>query len=110
MTRPDPGMDATAARRLAAAAPDRYAVIDLRHGTELGFYAPAGHDPQAPHDRDELYVIASGRGRFRRGDETVQFAPGDLLFVPAGMPHRFESFGADFGTWVLFYGPGRDPA
>jgi len=35
----------------------------------------------------------------------VAFAPGDMLFVPAKMEHRFEDFSADFATWVLFYGP-----
>ena len=28
-----------------------------------------------------------------------------LLFVPAGMEHRFEDLSEDFGTWVVFYGP-----
>lgn len=102
-----PDLSAAAARRLARAAPDGYAVIDQRHGTELGFYSPAGHDPQDPHDRDELYVVATGRGTFRRGDEAIPFGPGDALFVAAGTPHRFESFDDDFGTWVLFYGPAR---
>lgn len=31
--------------------------------------------------------------------------PGDLLFVPAGVEHRFGPFTDDFATWVLFYGP-----
>lgn len=31
--------------------------------------------------------------------------PGDLLFVPAGVVHRFEEFTDDFATWVMFYGP-----
>lgn len=39
------------------------------------------------------------------GDETVHFNPGDFLFVPAGMPHRFYDFGDSMMTWVMFYGP-----
>jgi hypothetical protein len=26
-------------------------------------------------------------------------------FSPAGVPHLFEDFTDDFGTWVIFYGP-----
>ncbi len=28
-----------------------------------------------------------------------------MLFVPAGVPHRFASFSAEFKAWVLFFGP-----
>jgi len=28
-----------------------------------------------------------------------------MLFVPAGVAHRFDEFTADFCTWVMFYGP-----
>jgi mannose-6-phosphate isomerase-like protein (cupin superfamily) len=35
----------------------------------------------------------------------VRFGPGDALFVPAGMKHRFENFSDDFATWIMFYGP-----
>jgi mannose-6-phosphate isomerase-like protein (cupin superfamily) len=31
--------------------------------------------------------------------------PGEVLFVPAGIEHRFEDFSDDFATWVFFYGP-----
>jgi len=78
----------------------------LRHGSlELRWYAPTGTDPQTPHDRDEVYVVASGSGIFLRGTERVAFGPNDVLFVPAKMEHRFEAFTPDFATWVMFYGP-----
>jgi len=71
----------------------------------LKLYAPRGTDPQTPHTRDEIYIIASGAGEFVRGSEHLQFAPGDVLFAAAGAPHRFENFSDDFSTWVMFYGP-----
>lgn len=78
----------------------------FEHGTaELGVYAPRGHDPQEPHDRDEIYVVISGTGTFLNGPERKRFKPGDLMFVPAGTVHRFEDFSGDFATWVIFYGP-----
>lgn len=30
---------------------------------------------------------------------------GDVLFVPAGVEHRFEDFSDDLAGWVVFYGP-----
>ena len=78
----------------------------LRHGSlEVRWYAPKGEDPQTPHDRDEIYIVASGHGTFVRGAERISFAANDLLFVPAKMEHRFEDFSGDFATWVVFWGP-----
>jgi hypothetical protein len=28
-----------------------------------------------------------------------------MLFVPAGVEHRFEDFSDDFAVWVVFWGP-----
>jgi mannose-6-phosphate isomerase-like protein (cupin superfamily) len=78
----------------------------FEHGSlMIEVYAPRGHDPQQPHTRDEVYVVISGSGWFRNGEERHPFAAGDLLFVPAGAVHRFEDFSDDFSTWVMFYGP-----
>jgi mannose-6-phosphate isomerase-like protein (cupin superfamily) len=71
---------------------------------EIRLYAPKGHDTQTPHDRDELYVVASGSGNFRVGDRVDAFAPGALLYVAAHDMHRFEDFSDDFAAWVVFYG------
>ena len=60
---------------------------------------------EQPHDRDEIYIVASGQGTFVRGEERVAFRANDMLFVPARMRHRFEDFSADFATWVVFWGP-----
>ena len=83
----------------------RSATLFERGSLLLKFYAPRGHDPQAPHEQDELYVVVSGSGEFVNGDARHAFGPGDTLFVPAGVPHRFENFTDDFRTWVIFYGP-----
>ena len=72
---------------------------------EVRLYAPKGHDPQTPHDRDELYIVASGTGRFRVEDASTPCKTGDLLFAAAHAIHRFEDFSDDFAAWVVFYGP-----
>ena len=62
-------------------------------------------DHQKPHDRGECYFIIEGYGKFEMGDEIISFGPGDFLFAPAGLPHRFADFGDTMSTWVVFYGP-----
>ncbi len=79
--------------------------ILMQHGSmQLEYFAPDRIDTQTPHRQDEIYVIASGSSDFYRNGETVQCKTGDVLFVPAGMEHRFVNFSSDFATWVIFYG------
>ena len=123
MPRPMPRLRVTPdeARRMALD-PGRLSARLLAHGTmEVRWYVPPGADPQTPHDRDELYMIASGTAVFVRaeerapfqdnallslaGEERVSVQAGDLLFVPAGTAHRFEAMSPDFGSWMVFYGP-----
>ena len=78
----------------------------FRHGSlTVEFYRPEGVDLQSPHSRDEIYVVAAGTGFFVNGDSRRPFEAGEVLFVPAGVEHRFEDFSDDFCTWVFFYGP-----
>lgn len=78
----------------------------FRHGTlTVEIYAPKGEDLQQPHTRDELYIVAAGRGWFFVEGQRFQFGPGDALFAAAGEVHRFEDFTEDLLTWVVFYGP-----
>lgn len=85
---------------------DAVFTVLLQHGTmQVEYFAPKGVDRQTPHKQDEIYVIASGESRFYRDGEWVQCGKGDVLFVPAGMEHRFVDFSDDFSTWVIFYGP-----
>jgi mannose-6-phosphate isomerase-like protein (cupin superfamily) len=94
-----------AARAAPIPAGQRSAPV-MAHGSMLvKFYRPRGHDPQTPHDQDELYVVARGTGVFLRAGERHRFQPGDMLFAAAGETHRFEEFTDDFETWVIFYGP-----
>ena len=72
---------------------------------EIRLYAPKGRDPQQPHDRDELYVVARGSGHFRVGDTLTAIEQGALVFAAAHDVHRFEDFSEDFAVWVVFYGP-----
>ncbi|MGH8632331.1 MAG: cupin domain-containing protein [Burkholderiales bacterium] len=78
----------------------------FEHGTlQVKMYRPGAIDPQKPHTRDEIYLVARGSGWFVNGKDRHPFQTGDMMFVPAGVTHRFEEFSNDFCTWVMFYGP-----
>jgi mannose-6-phosphate isomerase-like protein (cupin superfamily) len=85
--------------------PEPFITLLQEDTTRVLLFAPRGEDVQTPHTQEEVYVVILGSGIFRRADELVDFAPGDVLFVPAKMPHRFEQFSDDFATWVIFFGP-----
>jgi mannose-6-phosphate isomerase-like protein (cupin superfamily) len=92
--------------RVAPIPPGFRSSLLMKHGSmTLRYYKPRGPDLQTPHDQDELYVVASGRGTFSVGGQRVVFGPGDVLFAGAKAEHRFEEFSEDFATWVVFYGP-----
>lgn len=98
---------ADAQKRLAAQAesPLRFTTLLQHASLSVELYAPERLDPQQPHRQDEVYVIIAGAGDFVNGDRRHRYGPGDVLFVPAGVIHRFENFSDDFKTWVIFYGP-----
>lgn len=75
-----------------------------RGSMSVEVYRPRKADPQTPHDQDELYVVISGSGCFVTDGVSQRFEPGEMLFVAAGVAHRFEDFTDDFATWVIFYG------
>jgi mannose-6-phosphate isomerase-like protein (cupin superfamily) len=78
----------------------------LEHGSlVVKLYAPRDNDPQTPHSRDEVYVIAQGSGEFVCAGSRQTFGPNDLIFARAGVEHRFENFSNDLAMWVMFYGP-----
>ena len=95
----------TEARARLRTAPAPFTVLFEYADCSVELYAPKGTDKQQPHAQDELYIISAGKGTFRREDTAVSVAAGDMLFVPAHIPHRFENFSDDFETWVIFFGP-----
>ena len=46
-------------------------------------------DPQSPHAEDELYIVMSGRATVFVGGETRPIVAGSVIFVAAGVEHRF---------------------
>jgi mannose-6-phosphate isomerase-like protein (cupin superfamily) len=51
--------------------------------------------PWHRHAYDELFVIQEGRCVFFLGDETVEAGPGQIVLVPATLPHSFRNPGPE---------------
>jgi mannose-6-phosphate isomerase-like protein (cupin superfamily) len=70
----------------------------------LGLYTlpERGIDMQKPHHEDEVYFVVEGKGRVSVGNEEQAVAPGSIIFVAAGVPHRFHSIAADLKLLVFF--------
>ena len=71
-----------------------------------GLYAlPAGaEDPQRPHTEDEVYHVVSGRASIRVGAADSAVEAGTIVFVEAGVDHRFHSIEEDL-TVLVFFAP-----
>lgn len=78
------------AGELLARVPKPFAVLFKRGDVSVELFAPQKVDTQQPHGQDEIYIVSSGSGVFRRGAERVPFEPGDFLFVPAGRLARLR--------------------
>ena len=93
---------------LAGLAPDRHDFAEF-------FRAPAGtlsltvarwpagsFDDQQPHTEDEVYYVTAGRGLLAIGDQVVAVGPGSIVFVAAGVEHRFSEIEDDLEVLVLW--------
>jgi mannose-6-phosphate isomerase-like protein (cupin superfamily) len=92
----------------ARATPQGYLEFHRVATMSLGVYVlgVGADDSQSPHAEDEVYYVARGRARFRQHeDEEVPVGPGDVLFVPAGVPHRFVAIEEELHLLVVFAPP-----
>src|SRR5579864_8195240 len=73
--------------------------VALAHGSmSVEVYAPRGHDPQTPHEQDELYLVFQGRAVLEVAGERRDAPTGTVLFVPAHAEHRFHELSPDFAA------------
>jgi mannose-6-phosphate isomerase-like protein (cupin superfamily) len=70
-------------------------------------YKPRNSDKQTPHDRDEIYMVISGKGILNCNNKRTNYNQGDIVLVPAGMEHRWEGFSNDFCAWALLTTPNQ---
>jgi mannose-6-phosphate isomerase-like protein (cupin superfamily) len=69
-----------------------------------GLYVlPAGGaDPQKPHREDEMYYVVRGRARIEIGSEDAPVRAGSVIFVEAGVEHRFHGIEEELEVLVFF--------
>jgi mannose-6-phosphate isomerase-like protein (cupin superfamily) len=96
---PDYGMDQVGEARFARGdlGAERIGVARyrVRPGKRLGF----GH---SHGESEEVYVVVSGSGRFRVGDEVFAVGPDDVVYCPPRAMREWEA-GAD-GMELLAFG------
>jgi len=90
--------------RTRASAGQRYREFLRVPDLSAGLYVleAGAPDPQSPHTEDELYYVVSGRGQVTVGDETREVVAGSLVFVAAGVPHRFSDISDRLEVLVVF--------
>jgi mannose-6-phosphate isomerase-like protein (cupin superfamily) len=59
-------------------------------------------DLQSPHTEDEIYVVLEGRAKILIGTKDFEVNPGDTIFVPALLEHRFHSILETLKVIVVF--------
>jgi mannose-6-phosphate isomerase-like protein (cupin superfamily) len=59
-------------------------------------------DPQSPHTEDELYVVMSGKAKVFVGGEVRPIGEGSVVFVAAGVEHRFIDIEERLVLLVMF--------
>ncbi len=60
------------------------------HLTDL---APGQGPPLHRHPYEEVFVIYEGQATYTVGDTTLEARAGQVVLVPAGMPHKFINSG-----------------
>ena len=73
----------------------------------VGVYelAAGSVDPQQPHTEDEVYYVVGGTGQVQIDGEDTEISPGSVVFVAAGVEHRFHSITEDLKLLVVFAPP-----
>lgn len=67
--------------------------------------AAGSRDPQQPHAQDEIYYVISGSARFTAAGRERAVGPGAVLYVRAGVEHRFHDIEEDLSILVAFAPP-----
>ena len=91
-------------RRSQAAKPGAYLEFLRSQSLSAGLYvlAEGDDDRQRPHEQDEVYYVCDGEASFDVEGTEEAVRPGSLVFVPAGVPHRFRAIRSKLTLLVLF--------
>ena len=61
-----------------------------------------GIDRQQPHTEDEIYHVLAGQAVITVGLDERPVGPGSIVFVAAGVDHRFHDITEELRLFVVF--------
>jgi mannose-6-phosphate isomerase-like protein (cupin superfamily) len=98
-------IDGVDAARLARS--QQYHEFLRRDSMSVGLYVLRAReeDLQTPHNQDELYYVVSGSGRIRVAEDDSEVGPGSVVFVEAGVGHRFHTITKNLTVLIVFAPP-----
>ena len=84
-------------------------ILDTRHLQTLMFLAHASVPPGETlighvDPMEEIYIIQTGRGRMRVGEEEREVVPGDAIHIPVGHFHELTNTGGEELTLLVVAG------
>src|SRR5690348_5797487 len=65
-----------------------------------------GVPPHIQHLEDETFIVLEGTYTFQVDDETIQCGPGEVIYVPRGVPHAFQNTGSEQARILILQAPG----
>jgi quercetin dioxygenase-like cupin family protein len=92
-----PGTKRTDLQRHDLSAPGRE-VVQVRVDFDPGFAAP-----MHTHPGEEIIYVIEGNLEYEIGGKKSRVKAGDVLFVPAGMPHTAKNVGSTNGAELATY-------
>lgn len=70
--------------------------------------APGSRQRLHDHPSEQVYVLTSGKGLMRVGEEEQAVAAGDLVYIPSGAIHGIENVSEEMLTYVSAATPALD--
>jgi quercetin dioxygenase-like cupin family protein len=79
----------------------------IDYGATVSLILDHGQPGQGPrlhrHPYDETWVVIDGTVTFQAGEDRFRAAPGDIVIVPPGAPHRFTNDGPGRSNMVCIH-------
>jgi mannose-6-phosphate isomerase-like protein (cupin superfamily) len=78
-----------------------------RNSMSAGIYVQdaGADDSQQPHTEDEIYYVIEGQAVLEVDGDQRPVKPGSIVFVAAGVAHRFHSIASKLSALVIFAPP-----
>jgi mannose-6-phosphate isomerase-like protein (cupin superfamily) len=71
--------------------------------TGISYYSSLDYTPPAVHDDQEGFLVLSGKGMARVGEEEFEIVPETSFIVPAGVEHQMKSACEDTPVTLFWF-------